>query len=147
MLDDKDRELLAELKKDGRSSTARIARRTGIPRVTVHERIRRMRERGVIRRFSALPDYGKLGFGTTAFILLSYDGRSKLSQRGTAERIAKLPNVHEVHILAGDWDMLLKVRGSAIEDIGKLVIDRLRGIDGVGRTVTIACFETVKEEP
>ncbi len=147
MLDEKDERILEELRKSGRDSTADISRRTGIPRVTVHERIRRMQEKGVIRKFTVLPDYKKLGLNTTAFILLSYDPHSKLTQRQLAEKIAKMARVYEVHILAGDWDLLLKVRGKSIEEIGSIVIDRLREFDGVQKTVTIACFETTKDEP
>jgi len=43
--------------------------------------------------------------------------------------------------------MLLKVRGESIENIGKIVIDRLRETEGVEKTVTIACFDTAKDEP
>jgi Lrp/AsnC family transcriptional regulator, leucine-responsive regulatory protein len=147
MLDEKDTLIMEELKKDGRSSTADIARRAGIPRVTVHERIRRMKEKGLIRRFTVLPDYKKLGLNTTAFILVTYDAHARVSQRQLADKIAKMANIYEVHILAGDWDLLLKVRGGSIEEIGKVVIDRLREFEGVGRTLTIACFETAKDEP
>ena len=144
MVDEKDRSILEELEKDGRESTVDIARKIGLPRATVHERIRRMTEKGVIKRFSVAPDYAKLGEGSTAFILVSYSP-SKLTQRNLAKKIAEMRGVYEVHLLAGEWDMLLKVRGESLESIGKLVIDRLRALEGVGRTVTLACFENVKE--
>lgn len=147
MVDEKDELILRELGRNSRASTARISRKTGIPRVTVHERIRRMVKKGTIRRFTVMPDYKLLGLNTTAFILVSYDPHSKLTQRQLAEKISKIHNIYEVHILAGDWDMLLKVRAKSIEEIGKLVVDRLRETEGIGNTVTIACFETAKEEP
>ena len=68
-----------------------------------------------------------------------------LSQRETADEIADLRGISEVHMISGEWDMLLKVRGSSMEDIGKLVIDKLREIKGVARTLTCACFTTIKE--
>jgi Lrp/AsnC family transcriptional regulator, leucine-responsive regulatory protein len=147
MLDEKDTHIIEELRRNGRETTAKISRKTGIPRVTVHERMKKMVKDGVIRKFSVLPNYSKLELGSTAFILVSYDPHSKVTQRQLAEKIAKLANVYEVHILAGDWDMLLKVRAKSIEDIGKLVVDKLREIEGIGKTVTIACFETAKDEP
>ena len=146
MLDEKDELILEELRKDSRMSTANIARKTGLPRVTVHERIRKLRERGVIRRFTALLDYSKIGRPATAFVLVSYDPHQQITQRKLAERLAKLDGVYEVHILAGDWDLLLKVRSDSVEGIGKLVVDRLREIGGIGRTVTLTCFSSVKEE-
>ncbi|EMR74764.1 transcriptional regulator [Thermoplasmatales archaeon SCGC AB-540-F20] len=63
-----------------------------------------------------------------------------------ARRIAKLQGINEVHIISGEYDLLLKVRGKSLEEIGKLVVDKLRELKGVGRTLTCACFETVKEE-
>ncbi|MFH1448693.1 MAG: Lrp/AsnC family transcriptional regulator [Candidatus Micrarchaeota archaeon] len=147
MYDEKNRLILRELKRNSRDSTAHISRRTHIPRVTVHERIRRMKEKGVIKRFTVMPDYRLIGLSTTAFVLVSYDPHSKPTQRQLAEKIAKIPNIYEVHILAGEWDMLLKVRAKSIEHVGKLVVDRLRETEGIGKTVTIPCFETIKEEP
>jgi len=93
MLDEKDEKILDELKKGSRDSTADISRRTGIPRVTVHERIRRMLAKGIIRRFTVLPDYKKLGLNTTAFVLVSYDPHAKMTQRELAEKISKMPAV------------------------------------------------------
>ena len=69
-----------------------------------------------------------------------------VSQRELAKRIAELSGVYEVHIISGEYDLLLKVRGKSLEEIGKLVVDKLRQLKGVGRTLTCACFETVKEE-
>ena len=146
MLDEKDELILEELKKDARMSTVDIARKTGLPRVTVHERIRKLKEKGVIKHFTTLLDYGKIGTSTTAFVLVSYDPHQQVTQRKLAEKLAKLDGVYEVHILAGEWDLLLKVRGDSVEGIGRLVVDRLREIEGIGRTVTLTCFSTVKEE-
>ena len=82
MLDDKDRAILNELEKDSRRSTKSIAKDLNIPRATVHERIRRMMERGIIKGFTVVPDFGKLGEPVTAFILYrSY--RTTTSPRGS----------------------------------------------------------------
>jgi Lrp/AsnC family leucine-responsive transcriptional regulator len=147
MLDEKDTEIIEQLRKNSRESTALISRKTGIPRVTVHERIRKLVEKGIIRRFTVLPDYKKMGLPTTAFVLVSYTPHSKMTQVELAEKIAKLPNVFEVHVLAGEWDLILKTRAESIEAIGRLVVNRLRELEGVGKTLTIACFETAKDEP
>jgi DNA-binding Lrp family transcriptional regulator len=146
MVDEKDELILAELRKDSRMSTVDIARKTGLPRVTVHERIRKLKEKGVIKRFTIMLDHSKVGKPTTAFVLVSYDPHQQITQRKLAERLAKLDEVYEVHILAGEWDLLLKVRGESIEGIGRLVVDKLREIGGIGKTLTVTCFSTVKEE-
>ena len=145
MLDEKDSTILEELMKDARKTTKAIARELEIPRATVHDRIVKLEQKGVIRRYTALPDYSALGLGVSAFILVQFEAEKGLSQRDTAEEIATIRGIFEVHMISGEYDMLLKVRGSSMEDIGQLVIDRLREVRGVARTLTCACFTTVKE--
>jgi len=146
MIDKKDKIILTELKKNARNSTKNIAARVKIPRVTVHDRIQKMVERGIIKSFNVTIDYKKVGFSSEVFIFVSFLPNLEVSQRQLAKRITKLPGVSEVHIISGEYDLLLKVRGKSLEEIGKLVIDKLRQLQGVGRTLTCACFETVKEE-
>jgi Lrp/AsnC family leucine-responsive transcriptional regulator len=146
MIDTKDEMILAELKKNARNSTKNIAKNIHMPRVTVHDRIRKMLQQGIIKSFNTSIDYKKIGYATEVFIFISFIPTPEVSQRELAKRIAKLPGVHEVHIISGEYDLLLKVRGKTLEDIGTLVVDKLRQLKGVGRTLTFACFETVKEE-
>ncbi len=145
MLDEKDSAILEELIKDSRKTTKAIAKTLGIPRATVHDRITRMEQRGAIRKYTAVPDYSQLGLGVTSFVLVQFESEKGVSQRDTAEEIASMPGIYEVQMISGEYDMLLKVRGASMEEIGKLVIDRLRDVKGVARTLTCACFTTVKE--
>ncbi|MGF3584881.1 MAG: Lrp/AsnC family transcriptional regulator [Thermoplasmatota archaeon] len=146
MIDKKDEMILSELKKNARNSTKKISLNIGIPRVTVHDRIQKMIKNGIIKSFNVSIDYKKIGFGTEVFIFVSFLPNPDISQRQLAKTITELPGVHEVHIISGEYDLLLKVRGKSLEDIGILVVDKLRQLKGVGRTLTFACFETVKEE-
>lgn len=145
MFDEKDQAILDELLKDSRKTTKAIARELDIPRATVHDRIVKMEQKKLIKKYTAIPDYSQLGIGVTAFILVQFSPQEGMSQRETAEEIAELKGIHEVHMISGEYDMLLKVRGASMEEIGKLVIDKLREIKGVARTLTCACFTTVKE--
>jgi DNA-binding Lrp family transcriptional regulator len=146
MIDKKDEIIITELKKNSRESTKKIAKNVNIPRVTVHDRINKLVKKGIIKSFNVSIDYKKIGFSSEVFIFVSFLPNPSVSQRELAKRVAKLPGVYEVHIISGEYDLLLKVRGTTLEDIGKLVVDKLRQLKGVGKTVTFACFETVKEE-
>lgn len=146
MIDKKDEIILYELKKNARDTTKNIGKTVKIPRITVHDRIKKMVNNGVIKSFTIIPDYKKIGFSCTAFIFVSFQSNVNISQRELAKRIALLPNVFEVHIISGEYDLLIKVRGKSLEEIGKLIVDKLRLIKGVGGTLTCTCFETVKEE-
>jgi len=145
MVDQKDQSILKELMKDSRKTTKAIARELDIPRATVHDRIAKMEQKKLIKKYTAVPDYSQLGIGVTAFILVQFSPQEGMSQRETADEISELKGIFEVHMISGEYDMLLKVRGASMEEIGKLVIDKLREIKGVARTLTCACFTTVKE--
>ena len=146
MIDTKDELILTELKKNARQSTKTIAQTIHIPRVTVHDRILKMVSSGTITSFTTTVNYSELGMPTMMFVFITFLPNPDISQRELAKRIAKLPGVYEVHIISGEYDLLLKVRGKTLDDIGTLVVDKLRQLKGVGRTITFACFETVKEE-
>ena len=146
MVDERDRLILSELELDSRQSTADISRKTGIPRVTVHERIQRMKAKGIIRRFTIERDHALCGRPTTAFVLVGFAPAPDTSQRKLAKEIASLNGVHSVHIIAGEWDILVKARAESLEQLGNLVIDRLRKLKGVAKTTTMAVLSSVKEE-
>ena len=145
MLDEKDRLILAELRENAKLTTKAIAERTGIPRTTVHDRILKMKERGVIRRYTAVPDYRALGLTTTAFVFLAYDTTSGRTQEEVAQALSALSSVYEVHLISGDWDLIAKVRARTLEEIGDIVIQELRQVGGVGKTLTCSVFRTFKE--
>lgn len=145
MIDEKDELILKQLQKNARQSTKAIASAINIPRVTVHDRIQKMIKRDIITSFDISIDYKKIGFPSEVFIFVSFLPNPDVSQRQLAKRIATMDGIHEVHIISGEYDLLLKARGKSLEDIGKIVVDKLRQLKGVGKTLTFACFETVKE--
>ncbi len=145
MLDEKDLSILSELMDNARKPVKAISGVLGIPRATIHERMRKMERGGVIRRYTVVPDYSKLGEPVTAFILVSFLPNPEVSQRDLAKKIARLERIYEVHLISGEWDILLKVRGRSMEEIGELVIDKLRMMRGVEKTLTCACFTTIME--
>lgn len=146
-LKEKDRRLLEELKQDGRATLTALSTRLGVPRVTLHDRLERLKAEGVIRRFTVITDPAMEGLGTSAFVLVSFEKSGRVTQRAVAESAGRLPGVQEVHVIAGEWDMLLKVRGESLEAIGRLVVEKLREVPGVASTVTLPCFFTVKDLP
>ncbi|MEM3378788.1 MAG: Lrp/AsnC family transcriptional regulator [Candidatus Bathyarchaeia archaeon] len=149
-LDEKDLAILAILQENSKLTARQIAQRANAPITTVFAKTKRLEELGIIREYRAILAPEKLGTGTTAFILASVSYRAKaddspVSQRAVAEEIAKFPEVQEVHIITGDWDLLIKLRAENVEAIGKFVVDKLRLIKGLEKTLTCMVFETVKE--
>jgi Lrp/AsnC family leucine-responsive transcriptional regulator len=149
-LDEKDIAILALIQENSKLTARQIAQRINAPITTVFAKTKRMEELGIIREYRAVLAPEKLDSGTAAFILASVSYRAKaddvpVSQRAVAEEIAKFPEVQEVHIITGDWDLLIKLRAENVESIGKFVVDKLRLIKGLEKTLTCMVFETVKE--
>jgi Lrp/AsnC family leucine-responsive transcriptional regulator len=149
-LDEKDTKILKLLQNDCRTTAREIARKIGSPITTVYSKIKRMEELGIIKQYRAILDSRKFDKGTAAFILVSFayrpGGREKpLSQRDVAKQIAAIPEVQEVHIITGGWDILIKARTDHVDTLGKLVMDRLRTVEGVENTLSCIVYETVKE--
>ena len=145
MMNSKDERILNELVKDGRKSVVQIASELDLPRATVQERLKKLVESGVIRRFVAVPDYSKIGRQVTAYVFVTFRSEEKISQHSLAEQISKIPGVYEVSVISGEWDILLKVRAGSVEEIGALVVDRLRAMKGIEKTETCVAFQTIKE--
>jgi len=149
-LDEKDIAILSLIQENSKLAARQIAQRINAPITTVFAKTKRMEELGIIREYRAVLAPEKLDSGTAAFILASVSYRAKaddvpVSQRAVAEEIAKFPEVQEVHIITGDWDLLIKLRAESVEAIGKFVVDKLRLIKGLEKTLTCMVFETVKE--
>ena len=144
-LDELDRQILDSLRRDGRMGAADLARELQQPRTTLAERIKRLEERKVILGYTARVNYAELGEGVVSFVMASFTPASGTSQKEVAKRIARLHGVEEVFVISGEWDILAKVRGSSIESIGELVLEKIRTTPGVARTLTMASFAAIRE--
>ena len=146
-LDEKDLLILRELELDSSRNLRELSEALDMPRTTIQDRINKLKRMGVIKRFTIKVDRAKLGKGVLAFVLVSFMPGSEISQKALAHEMAMLENVEEAHLISGEWDILLKVRGSSMKEIGELVIDKIRGMHGVAKTLTCTVFYTAKEDP
>lgn len=148
--DEKDLAILSLIQSNSKLTAKEISKKIGIPITTVFAKIKKMEEQSVIKEYRAILAPEKLGSSTAAIILASVSygsatGKNSVSQRGVAEEIARLTEVQEVHVITGDWDLLIKLRAENVDSIGKFVVDKLRCIKGIEKTLTCMIFETIKE--
>ena len=147
-LDSKDLEVLRIIQENCRLTAREISGRTNLPVTTVFSKIKRLEKLGYIRGYHAILENGKLDAGTTAFVFISfhYKGEEKmLSQRKIAKKIAEFAEVQEVHIISGEWDILTKVKAKDVNAVGNFVVDKLRLIEGIEKTLTCLVFKSEKE--
>ena len=109
-VDELDRKILAELQEDAEQSLDEIARKVGSSKTPVWNRIRRMREQGVIKRQTAILDPEELGLEACFFVLIRTSEHEAEWQHKFLTALRERPEVLEAHRLAGDIDYILKVR-------------------------------------
>ncbi|MEO0772695.1 MAG: Lrp/AsnC family transcriptional regulator [Pseudomonadota bacterium] len=109
-LDDLDRKILNELQRDGGLSLDDIAKLVGSSKTPVWNRIRKMRESGVIKQQTYLLDAEALGFEACFFVLIRTSEHDAAWQASFLKALRERPEVQEAHRLAGDIDYILKVR-------------------------------------
>lgn len=109
-IDDTDRKILAELQRDAGQSLDDIAKNVGSSKTPVWNRIRKMREAGVIGQQTVLLDAEALGFEACFFVLIRTSEHDAGWQAAFLKALQDRPEVQEAHRLAGDIDYILKVR-------------------------------------
>lgn len=141
MIDGTDEQILTILQNDARISNAEIARQIGLAPSAVLERLRKLEERGVIRGYRTDIDPRAVEFGLTVFVTV------KTSECGSeAEKaIVAIPEVLEVHDVAGEDSYLLKIRTKDTEALGQLLREKIKPIPNVISTRTTVVLQTYKE--
>ncbi|MCA1633602.1 MAG: Lrp/AsnC family transcriptional regulator [Acidobacteria bacterium] len=147
MIDDKDRRILEILQQDGRVTNVELARAVELTPAATAERVRKLEERGLLRGYTALLDPQALGLGLLAFIFVRVDDKDDLLGRAesTAEALAALPSVLELHHLAGEDCFLLKVRARDTDDLYRMLRDDFGPFKAIRGTRTTIVLKTVKE--
>ena len=109
-LDETDRKILLELQSDASQSLEEIAKKANSSKTPVWNRIRKMREAGVMGAQTVILDAEKLGFDACFFVLIRTSEHEADWQARFLQALRNRPEVMEAHRLAGDIDYILKVR-------------------------------------
>lgn len=144
-IDQIDMIILKILQNSGRMTNVEIAREVGLAPSAVLERVRKLENSGVIRGYSALVDPKILGLGMLAFVAVR--SADQPGEDRIARTLARMPEVLEVHHVAGDDCFLVKLRARDPEHIGELLKKKIGAIPGVRSTRTTIVLGTEKETP
>lgn len=142
--------ILRALVADGRMSLQDVADKVGLRRPSVHARVRALEAAGVIRGYHAdvAPDAVRAGLAALVSLRLDQgreDCASACARVATALRA--LPNVLECHTIAGDDDLVLKVRVADVRELEDVVMRRVSGVPGVARVRTSLILSTQIDRP
>jgi Lrp/AsnC family transcriptional regulator, leucine-responsive regulatory protein len=139
-MDELDQILLAALRADATQSYATLGKAAGLSAGAAHERVRKLRERGVIRRTTIDVDPVAVGRPVLAFVMI--ESNAWMGADPTRDALAEIPELEEAHIIAGSASLLAKIRTASTEALQD-VLRRVFEIDGVTGTQTIVVLETM----
>lgn len=141
--DDLDTKIISALSLDSRRSYADVGAEVGLSTAAVHERVKKMMERGVIERFALRIDPQRVGLNFTAFVAIRNDGG--IHCRDLAPRLREMPEVIELHSVAGEYDFLAKIRTTHARALEELLY-QIKAIPGVARTTSTVVLNTEFED-
>ncbi len=140
-IDEKDKRIIEVLKKNSRLTTRQIAKKTRIPITTVHHRIKKLKERGFIKRFTIELDFKKFKKNFAAIILVNCDYRElrklKKDQHTLSKEIRLLPEVEKADVVSGGIDMVVRVRVKDVEEFDSFLLKKFQKIDGIVKTQSL----------
>ncbi|GIH76867.1 Lrp/AsnC family transcriptional regulator [Planobispora longispora] len=139
-----DRRIVTLLASDGRMSFTDLARETGLSVSAVHQRVRRLEKRGVVRGYAALLNYDEIGLPLTAFV--SIKPIDPAAADDAPDRLAHLSAIEACHSVAGDESYILKVRvasPSALEEL----LSQIRVAANVSTRTTVVLSTPYEHRP
>lgn len=143
MFDATDRQIISLLQGNARITNADIARQLGMAPSAILERIRKLEGRGVIEGYETRIAPRAVGLGLLAFVFVRSDERAGADDTGA--KLAAVPEVQEVHHVAGEDCYLVKVRARDPEDLGRILKERFGTIPQVRSTRSTIVLGTLKE--
>ncbi|MCJ7443974.1 MAG: Lrp/AsnC family transcriptional regulator [Methanotrichaceae archaeon] len=142
-IDEIDRSILRFLSENSRMSMQEMSRLSGIPDATIQFRLKRLKANGIIERFTIQVDPDAIGYSVMAVVLVQTEADK---HDDTKVALTKLPQITEVYGVLGEYDLLIKVYSSSLEDLNALINDKIRTIEGIEDLLEIVVVERVKDE-
>jgi Lrp/AsnC family leucine-responsive transcriptional regulator len=145
-LDQIDRRILAELARNGRISVAELSRRVNLSKTPLQARIKRLERDGYILGYRAVIDPNRLGLAHVAFVEVHLDDTRKAALEAFNAAVRALPEVEQAHMIASNFDYLLKVRTRDIVAYREVLGEKISALPHVAQTSTHVSMEAVKDD-
>lgn len=141
-MDELDKKILEILQDDDKTPYYEIGKMLGVGSTTVHSRVKKMVEKGIIVKFAAVVDPKKVGFPACKMIGLTVQP-DKIEE--VAEKIAKYPEVTMIGTTGGDHDIVMEVIGTDERAIGRFINEKVKTIEGVKSGIGMIHVSTFTE--
>ncbi|ABG32069.1 transcriptional regulator, AsnC family [Roseobacter denitrificans OCh 114] len=140
-----DRAILSVLAEDGRISITDLSKRIGLSKSPTQARLRRLEQSGVVIGYRALLDPIRLGLDHVAFVEVRLSDTREAALNAFNLAIARVPQIEQAHMIAGNFDYLLKVRTRDMSDYRRFLGETISELPHVENTSTYVAMQAVKE--
>jgi Lrp/AsnC family leucine-responsive transcriptional regulator len=144
-LDKLDLSILRELQKNGRITVTELANRVGLSKTPCQVRMRRLEELGYLLGYTAIIDQKKLGSKHVAFVQVTMSDTKTKALQAFNDAVRLIPEVEQCHMIAANFDYLLKIRTSDIEGYREVLGEKISSLPYVKQTSTFVVMEDVKD--
>lgn len=143
-LDSIDIRILQELQQDGRLTNQELADRIGLSPSPCLRRVRHLEEVGIIEGYRAVVSPKAVELSITAFVRLRLASHEGATVDAVEQRLRAIPHIVEAHLLAGDWDYLVRIVAPGFEEYERLLREHLRTIPSLASIDTTFAFAETK---
>lgn len=144
-LDKLDISILRELQKNGRITVTELASRVGLTKTPCQVRLKRLEELNYILGFTAIINQKKIGASHVAFVQVTMNDTKTKALKAFNDAVRKIPEVEQCHMMAANFDYLLKVRTNDIDGYREVLGEKISNLPHVKQTSTFVVMEDVKD--
>ncbi len=138
-LDNLDRKILEMLQKDGRLPYTDIAKKLIVSAGTIHQRINKLTEAGIIKQTRIILDYQKLGYDVTTLLGIYLKSAKDLGK--VIDKLKAMKEVVDVYYTTGSYALIIKIHHKTIKDFHQFLIDKLQSIPEIQSTESFVCLD------
>ncbi|MEO1515742.1 MAG: Lrp/AsnC ligand binding domain-containing protein [Bacteroidota bacterium] len=144
-IDNIDRKILSILMRDAKKPFTEIAKEIHVSGGTVHVRMNKLKEMGIVQGFNLSVDYNRLGYDVAAFLGIYLDKSSLYDQ--VAKELELIPEVVSAHYTTGNYSIFAKIICKDTDHLRVVLHDKIQKISGIQRTETFISLEESIDRP
>ena len=144
-IDDLDKQILSLLMKDAKTPYTDIAKQLFVSGGTIHVRMKKLEQLGLVKGATLLVDYSKLGFDVEAFLGIYLDKSSLYEE--VAAAMKAIPEIVSAHYITGNYSIFIKIVCRDTNHLREVLHDKIQAIDGIQRTETLISLEESINRP
>lgn len=144
-IDKLDKKILAILMRNAKKPYTDIAKQLFVSGGTIHVRMKKLEEAGIVKGYNLAIDYGKLGYDICAFLGIYLDKSSLYDE--VAKELEKIPEIVGAHYTTGLYNIFAKVICKDTDHLRKVLHDKIQNIKGIQRTETFISLEESIDRP